>query len=464
VKFDYAIVSSDDIRKGIHPGEDELKAFYEKNKASYANSIPEKRKLRYALVDLAKVQAGIQVSNDDLKNYYQAHGDSYRVPEQVNVRHILIKAPVPGADGKVDQKALDAARAKADDVLKQIKAGGDFGQLAAKYSEDSGSSNTAGLLGWIQRGRYGSPDVEKVIFSLPKGQTSDVIKSGYGFHIVRVEDKQDAHLKPLDEVKGDIEPILKQQVAQRQAEAQAKTLLEQSRANGMEKAAAGGAVTTDFVGSGDTLPGLGTAPEVTSAFFGAKEKAPAELVHTPQGYAVYEVLAIQPPSTPTYEQIRSKLEEQFKNERANELLSKKTQELGDRAKASHDLKKAAKELGLTVKTSDFVLPTAQVPDIGSMGNEQIAGVFTGKEGDIVGPAQVGQSGAVLQLESKEEPSAADLAAKKDEIRESLLQSKRDEMFGMYVGNLRQQMEKSGKIVVNQNEMKALTGGRGPAGF
>jgi len=466
VKFDYAIVSADDIRKSIHPGEEELKAYYEKNKATYVNSIPEKRKLRYALVDLTKVQAAVQVSNEELRNYYQAHGDQFRVPEQVNVRHILIKAPVPDADGKVDQKALDAARAKADDVLKQIKAGGDFGQLAAKYSEDSGSSNTAGMLGWIQRGRYGSPEVEKVIFSMPKGQTSDVLKSSYGFHIVRVEDKQDAHLKPLDEVKGDIEPILKQQAAQRQAEAQANTLLAQSRANGIEKAATavGGAVTTDFVSSTDTLPGLGAAPEVTSVLFGAKEKAPPELARTPQGYVVYEVLAVQPPSTPSYDEIRSKLEEQFKNERANELLSKKTQELGDRAKASHDLKKAAKDLGLTVKTSDPVLPTAQVPDIGSMGNEQIAALFTGKEGDIVGPAQAGQNGAVLQLVSKEEPSAADLAAKKDEIRESLLQNKRDEMFGMYVANLRQQMEKSGKIVVNPSELKALTGGRGPAGL
>ena len=113
---------------------------------------------------------------------------------------------------------------------------------------------------------------------------------------------------------------------------------------------------------------------------------------------------------------------------------------------------------------DFVLPTAQVPDIGSMGNEQIAGLFTGKEGDIVGPAQVGKNGAVLQVVGKEEASKEDFAAKRDEIREGLLQNKRDEMFGMYVANLRQQMEKSGKIVVNPSELKALTGGRGPQGL
>ncbi len=466
VKFDYAVLDAADIKKGIHPGTEELKAFYERNKAGFANSIPEKRKLRYALVDVAKVESQVVVSNDDVRSYYQQNGNQYRVPEQVNVRHILIKAPLPGADGKVDPKALDAARAKADDVLKQLKAGGDFAKLAQKYSEDPGSNNTAGLLGWIQRGRYGSPDVERVIFSLPKGQTSDVIKSSYGFHIVRVEDKQEVHLKPLEEVKGDIEPLLKQRIAQRQAEAQANTLLTQSRTNGIEKAAAahGGAVTTDFLSTGDALPGIGVAPELMSAVFGAKEKAPPELLHTPQGYAVYEVLAVRPPATPTFEEIQSKVEEEFKNERGNELLAKKTQELADRAKALHDLKKAAKELGASVKSSEPVLPTGQVPDIGSMSAEGVAGVFSAKVGDVVGPAQVGQNGAVLQVVSREEPTAAEIAQKKDEIREGLLQNKREEMFGMYMSNLRQQMEKSGKIVINENERKALTAGRGPAGL
>ncbi len=281
---------------------------------------------------------------------------------------------------------------------------------------------------------------------------------------MRLEDKQDPHLKPLDEVKGDIEPLLKQQVAQRQAEAQASTLLTQAKANGIENAAHGSAVTTDLISSRDALPGIGVAPEVMAAVFAAKGKAPPEIVHTPQGYAVYEVLAIQPPATPSFEQIKAKVEEQFKNEQSGALLSKKAQELGDRAKASHDLKKGAKELGLTVKASEPVLATGQVPDIGSMGNEGVAGVFAGKPGDIVGPVQVGQNGAVLQIVSREEPSAAEMEQKKDEVRESLLQQKRQQMFGLYVTNLRQQMEKSGKIVINQAERKQLTGGLGPAGL
>jgi len=257
---------------------------------------------------------------------------------------------------------------------------------------------------------------------------------------------------------------LKQQVAQALAEAQAKALLTHAQANGIEAAAHGSAVTTDFVSSKDALPGIGVAADFMTAAFAAKEKAPPEIIHTPQGYAVYEVLAVQAPRTPSFEEIKSKLEEQFKNEQSGALLSKKAQELGDRAKASHDLKKAAKELGLTVKTSEPVLATGQVPDIGSMANEGVAGVFAGKPGDIVGPAQAGQNGAVLQIVTREEPTAVEMEQKKDEVHESLLQQKRQEIFGLYVTNLRQQMEKSGKIVINQAERKQLTGGLGPAGL
>ena len=464
VKFDYAVVDLAEVKKGIHPGDAELKAFYEQNKANYANSIPEKRKLVYAVVDTTKVQSQVSVSNDQLKTYYQQHANQYQVPEQVLLRHILIKLPLPGTDGKTDQKALDAAQSKANDVLKQLKAGGDFGKLAKQYSEDPGSNNTDGLVGWIQRGHYGTADLEKSVFALAKGQTSDVLKSGYAFHIVRMEDKQDAHLKPLEEVKNDIEPILKAEAAQRQAAAQANTLLQDAKAKGIEGAARGTAVSTDFVSISDSLPGIGSAQELMAAAFAAKEKAAPTIARTPQGYAVFVVLAIQPPATPTFEQIRGKVEEQFKNERSGVLMGKKSQELFDRAKTSHDLKKAAKELGLTVKTSEPVLATGQVPDIGSMGNEGLATVFSGKPGDVVGPVQVGQNGAVVQVVSHEEPSAEEMAKAKDQVRDFLLQSKRQEMFGLYVTNLRQQMEKSGKIVINEAEKKQITAGFGAPGL
>jgi peptidyl-prolyl cis-trans isomerase D len=457
VKFDYAVLRKDDVLKGLHPTDPELKAFYDRNKATYNNSIPEKRKIKYVLIDSAKLQSAAQISAPELQAYYDLHRDEYRVPEQVNVRQILIKTPLPGADGKVDQKGVDEARKKADDVLKQLKAGAKFEDLAKKYSEDP-SSKDGGSVGWIKRGGFPVPEVDKAAFSLAKGGTSDVINAGYAFVILRIDDKQDAHLKTLAEVKDQIEPILKQQKAQQAADAAASALLSQARAGGLDKAAAAKGmpiVATDFISQTDTLPGIGAAPQFTEAVFSAAEKSPPDQVQVAQGFAIFELEAIKPAATPTFEEIRSRVETEFKNERAGTLLTQKTQELSDRAKADHDLKKAAKELGATMKTSDLVLPDGQVPDIGSMSGAA-AVAFTLKPGDISGPIDSGNTGVVLAILEKQAPTDADFAAKKDQIRDTLVQGKQSELFGLFMANLRDQMEKSGKIKINEQEMKSLT--------
>jgi peptidyl-prolyl cis-trans isomerase D len=457
VKFDYAVLKKDDILKGLHPADSELKAYYDRNKATYNNSIPEKRKIKYVLVETAKLQGEMQVSQPELQAYYSQHQDEYREPEQVNVRQILIKTPLPDKDGKVDPKGVEAARAKAEDALKQLKAGAKFEDLAKKYSEDPSSKN-GGSIGWIKQGGFPVPAVDLAAFSLAKGGTSDVINAGYAFVILHIDDKQDAHVKSLSEVKGQIEPVLKQQKAAQAADATAAALLAQAKSGGVEKAAATkglSIVTTDFIAHDSTLPGIGNAPEFMESVFNAAEKSPPEQVQTPQGFAIYELVAIKPPATPSFEEIRSRVETEFKNERAGTLLTQKTQELADHAKASHDLKKAAKELGATMKTSDFVLPDGQVPDVGSMaGAASVA--FTLKPGEISGPVDNGNTGVVLSVLQKQAPTDQDFATKKDEIRESLVQSKESEAFGLFMSNLRQQMEKSGKIKVNDQEMKALT--------
>ena len=457
VKFDYAVLKQDDIKKGLHPADDELKAYYEAHKASYANSIPEKRKVKYAVIDTAKVEESVQVSRDDLRDYYEQHRAQYSVPEQVKVSHILIKTPLPGPDGKVDEKGVAEAQHRAEDLLKQLKAGAKLEDLAKKYSEDPGSAKQGGSLGWIGKGQT-VPEFEKAAFSLPKGQTSDLVRSSYGFHIIRVDDKQDAHTKTLDEVKDDIVPILKRQKAQQVAQKKADDLLKAARANGLDAAAAEQGVpviTSDFVGRRDMLPGLGPAPQFMDALFMAQDKSQPDEASASMGIVVFQLLGIKPASTPSFEEIRSKVEDQFKSERSGVLLQQKAQELSDRAKAEHDLKRAAKELGATMKTSDLVLPDGQVPDIGSMSG-QAAVVFSMKPGEISGPIASGSDAAVLQLVENQPPSEADYAAKRDQIRDALVQSKQQERFGLFVSNLIDEMTKSGKIKRNDEELKALT--------
>jgi peptidyl-prolyl cis-trans isomerase D len=455
VKFEYAVVTQADILKGLHPTDEELKAFYERNKATYANSIPEKRQIKYVVVDSAKMAAATTVSDRDLQTYYDQHRDEYRVAEQVKASHILIKTPLPEPGAKEDEKAVADARAKAEGVLKEVKAGGDFAKLAEKYSEDT-TAKSGGDLGWIGRGRT-VPEFEKVAFSLNKGQTSDLVKSSYGFHIIRVEDKQVAHLKALAEVKGEIEEKVKQQKTTAATETAANALLSQARTDGLDKAAAAkgqAAVTTQFFGRTDILPGLGANPQFMEAVFNESDKAPPDVVQVPQGYVVFQLLAIKPPATPTFEEIRPRVESEFKNERAGFLLQQKTQEISDRAKAIHDLKKTAKDLGATMKTSDLVAPDGQVPDIGSMASA--GAIFSLKPGDISGPITAGSNGVVAQLLEKQAPTDQEFTVKKDEIRQSLLEAKQNDLFGLFMTNLRKDMEKSNRLKVNQEEMKNLT--------
>jgi peptidyl-prolyl cis-trans isomerase D len=457
VKFDYAVLRKDDLLKQIQTNDAELKAFYERNKASYNNSVPEKRKVRYVVLDMARVQSGTSVSSQELESYYDQHKDEYRIPEQVSVSHILIKTPLPGPDGKVDPRGVEEARKKAEDILKQVKSGGNFADLAKKYSEDPGSGKNGGSLGFIGRGRT-VPEFEKAAFSLDKGATSDLVQSSYGFHIIRVDDKQAAHVKTLVEVKDQIEESIKQQKAAQAVTNQVNALLNQARSEGIEKAAAAKGlqiVSPDFVSKTDALPGIGNSPQFMNAVFGQAEKSPPDQVQLPQGYAVFEVQAIKAAATPTFDEIRSRVETEFKNERVATLLSQKTQELADRAKAEHDLQKAAKEAGAVIKTSELVQPDGQVPDIGSLsGGAAVA--FTMKPREISGPITNGNTGVVLSIVDRQEPPQQDFEAKKDQIRDSLLLNKQQEIFGLFITNLRTQLEKSGKIKINQDELKNLT--------
>jgi peptidyl-prolyl cis-trans isomerase D len=456
VKFDYAILTLDDVKKQVNPTDAELKAFYDGNKQEYVNSIPEKRKARYVVIDRSKLADGIQITQADLMQYYNQHQDEFRIPETVTVRHILIRTPLPGSDGKVDQKGVDAAKAKAEDVEKQLKSGADFAELAKKYSEDPGSAQNGGLLPAITRGRT-VPEFEQAAFTTPVGQTTGIIRTSYGFHIIRVEGKQNARVKPVDEVKPQIEATLKQQKAAAAAQKLADTVQSLARTNGLDKAAAdkGLSVTsTDMISNTEPLPGVGTAQDLMTELFSVKKMDPPSTASIPQGYVVFQVVDIQLPQTPAFEQVKTKVEDEFKTQRAQQMLAQKTQELSDRAHSEHDLKKAAKELGATVKSSDLVGPTGQVPDIGSL-TGQAAQIFNLKPGDISGPIGLQSGGVVVAIVDKQQPTGDELKKSWDTAKETLLQQKRQELEGLYVQNLRDRLEKQGKIKINKKEMDRL---------
>lgn len=462
VKFQYAILKLDDILKTIKPTDTELKAFYDANQARYTNSIPEKRQIKYFVVSEKAIADKVTVDPAEIQRAYSANQESYRVPARVKVRHILIESPKPGPDGKVDQKAVDEARAKAMDVLKQAKATSDWTELAKKYSADPGSKDKGGELGWLGKGQTVA-EFDKVAFAQNKGQISDPVQTSFGFHIIQTEDKEDAHLKPLAEVRPALEEALKQdkiktEMAKASADAEAI-----AQKQGLEKAAAKygtQVVESNLVGRADALPGIGAQPPLMDAVFAATDKSGPQATQTPQSTVVFEVTKIVPPRTPSFEEIKDRVTSEFKNQRAAAILSTKTREMGDRAHAEHDLGKAAKEAGATFKTSELVSRTQPVPDIGSMsGPANVA--FTLKQGEISGPLNLGASQAVLQIVERQEPntSGPEYDKQRDQLRERLSMQRRQQMINQFVADLGTRLEKEGKVKINKTEMDNLSKSR-----
>jgi peptidyl-prolyl cis-trans isomerase D len=462
VKFQYAVLKMEDVSKTIKPTDTELKAYYDVNKPRYANSIPEKRQIKYFVLSDKNFADKVTIDPAEIQRAYSANQNAYRIPERVKVRHILIETPKPGPDGKVDQKGIDDARAKAQDVLKQIKATGDWTGLAKKYSGDPGSKDKGGELDWLSKGQTVA-EFEKVAFAQNKGQISDPVQSSFGFHIIQTEDKEDAHLKPLAEVKPAIEEAINQEKIKgqlSQASTDAETLAQKQ---GLDKAAAkygAQVISSNPITRNDALPGIGPQPQLMDAIFSANDKAGPQATQTAQGTVVFEVTKIDPPRTPPFEEIKDKVTTEFKNQRAADILRSKTADMANRAHAEHDLAKAAKEAGATVKTSDLVARTAQVPDIGSMSGPAAA-AFTMKQGEISGPLNLGASQAVLQVVERQEPSASDpeFAKQRDQLRERLASQKRQEVLGLFVSDLNTRLEKEGKVKINKTEMDNLAKSR-----
>jgi peptidyl-prolyl cis-trans isomerase D len=475
VKVDYAVVTANDLKSKINPTDAELKAYYDQSKARYQNSIPEKRKAKYVLLDTSRIadQLKAALKPDQIKQYYDQHQQEFATPQEVKASHILIRTAANPATGKADQKAVDEARKKAEGILAKLRAGADFAETAKKESQDPGSAAKGGDLGWFRPGSM-VPEFDKAAFSQTVGKIGDLVQTQFGFHIIKVEDKHAASVKPLADVKDQIANTIVQQEAANQAQTQADKLLEDAKKDGVDKAAAedhAQLFTSDWFTRSDSLPGLGSSPDfITAVFSAAKTNDTPTLVKVASAagaagamprYAVVQVTDIKPPSTPTFDEIKAKVTDDFKTFRAQQMLTQKTQELADRAHAEHDLKKAAAEVGATFKSSpDFVAMSGQIPDLGAMsGAASVA--FDLKQGEISGPLSLGAGGAVLQVLDKQEPSDADYVKGKDQIRDVLLRQKSQERMQLFVVGLRERMEKDGKLKINKDEWSRVVGGNVP---
>ena len=444
IKFDYAVISADDLRKTINPSDSDLEAFFRKNGPRYAASVPEERKITYFAFTPGELPGGVpQPSQQEIQQYYSAHQSEYAVPEQAKSRHILIKVDA-GADAKADA----AAKAKAEGILKQIQGGANFAELAKKYSDDPGSKETGGELGFSQRGRM-VPEFDTAIFTQKIGDTK-IVKSQFGYHIVQVEERQTAHAESINEVLPTIQATLIREKAAQAEENYAHALTSEAIKNGLEKTAAAHHLqlaTTPLVSRSGMIAALTDGSQVLAKSFASKQSDPPQFAQTGEGYAIFQVTGIAPAHAPVFADWKSHILDDYRDELLPGLLSQKTKDLADKAKAMNDLAKAAKAVGATVKTSDLVGPSGQVPDLGQVA--QVAPqLFEMTPGSISGPINAQRTGVVAKLLDKQEPSADEIAKNFDQTRDQILEERRSDAFSIFMSGIMDDYKKHNRIRLN----------------
>jgi peptidyl-prolyl cis-trans isomerase D len=446
VKFDYAVISADDVAKNINPDDLTLQQFFNQNARRYSTAVPETRKIEFFSFDNSQIPGGKpQVSDSDIEAYYNAHLKDYSTPEQVKTRHILITVPA-GADAKTDA----AAKAKAADVLKQLNAGGNFADLAKKYSDDPGSKEQGGELPMIPTAGL-DPTYAQAAMALNPGQTSGLVRSQFGYHIIQTEAKDAKGTKPLSDVKAGIVAQLQNQKAAASAQSYATSLAAEAAKSGMQKTADAHGLhlqTTDYLGMNGTVGTLPDSAELLKGAFSTTKGAAPGIASTGEGYAVFQVADVKAAHAPDFASFKPQILNDYRQQQAPELLNQQLIKLSDRAKALGDLKKAAAEMKIDVKTSDLVGRDAQIPDIGSLTGAASV-VFTMPKGGVSGPIDEGPNGSVLQLVDKQEPSADDIAKNLASSRDKLLNEQRQEVFGVFAGELMQRYQKAGAIILNK---------------
>ncbi|HVH60352.1 MAG TPA: peptidyl-prolyl cis-trans isomerase [Candidatus Sulfotelmatobacter sp.] len=450
IKLDYVLIKPEDLEAKVTPTDAEIKAEYEKNRSRY--QVPERRSVRYALLDTNQLRQTIQIPEDVLKKQYQDNIQQYQVPNQVHVQHILFKTV-----GQTDAEVAETKK-KAEDVLKQARKGAKFDELAKKYSEDPGSKDKGGDLGWIRQGQT-VPEFEKEAFSLAPGQISDLVRTQYGFHIIKILEKQTAHTKPFDEVKDS----LRTQALLNQAEKQATDIVDQlSRAirqsskiplDDLAKQYHLTLGETRPVSASDPLLELANSQDVKDEIFRLR---PGELslpIRTDRGYVVLALKDSLPAHPGTLEEVRDRVTSDLKKEQSVAQAKSKADELARRVKAGEKFDAAAKALGLEAKTSDSISRDGSIS--GAASGKQLSAAFSLKQGDVGAPLSLGQNWFVYRLAEKVEADPANFEAQKKQLSAELLQSKREMAFEAFRSALSDRLVKEGKLKLMPDKLKTF---------
>ncbi|HEV2499967.1 MAG TPA: peptidylprolyl isomerase [Terriglobia bacterium] len=450
-RINYVVLEPTQFFSSVQVTPQALNTYFLANRAKY--KLSEQRQVKYILIPPDAVKSAVQISDAQLQNYYSQHLTDYQVPDEVKVSHILLKTT--GESSQQEQQTLQLAQK----VLAQVKAGGNFADLAKKYSQDPGSAQNGGELGWIKRGQTVKA-FEDAAFSMKPGEISNLVKTEYGYHIIKLEDKQTAHLQPFSEVKATIEATLQKQALQQAQNDLAAKIENEVKANPLDFDAV---AKQNGLQSGETplfaydqpVPDLGNNEAFENLSFQLEPNSPGQPIQVPKGIAVIMVTKIVPEHLPVLSEVEQKVEQDYRAEQAQIMTAEKAKQFAAQA-SSGNFAKLAQTAGYKVQQSKDFIQQDQVQD--GIPASSLASAFTLKPGQTSSAVSIGSTYVVFEVVAHTPANEADFASQKATLTDQLLQQKRDLAFEIYQNNLKQQMVRSGKLKYNPSAMKAFISG------
>jgi len=425
---------------------DEIQKYYQNNQAKYAHG--EQRNVRYLLGDYAKLRSQINPSEADLRKRYEEMKDQYRTPESAHVLHILIKVE-PNAPAATDA----AARAKAESLVAQLRAGADFGALAQANSQDPSSAGAGGDMNWVERGQTVEP-FDRAIFSVPLNTISDPIRSTeYGYHIVKVVERRPAGIRSFEEVRGELAAKTVSSLAQEQATNEINRITTIINSNKPKNTTEFAAYANDkatsnvsgWIQKTDPIPGIGAHQPFQEWIFTAKKGDISPSIGTPRGPVVAYLEDIRPSGVTSLDEARPKVEEDVRQSKA-----------GDAARATL----AQMMIGATAV--DQIAQKAGLPAQEASANRQgtIAGItgditplveaaIAATPGQLKGPVSVKEGAVAFQVLEQKKVTPEELA----QNRAAFLNQMRQQQANSLRTSLIKRLKLSSKIEVNEQLLK-----------
>jgi peptidyl-prolyl cis-trans isomerase D len=439
VKLQVVALSADKFRAQVTASDAEISSHFDAHKIDYR--IGEKRKIKFLLLDVEAARAKAAVPPADVDRYYNDNIQQFSTPEQIRASHILLKT-----EGK-DEAAV---RAKAEDVLKQAKSGADFAELAKKYSEDESNSKNGGDLDYFGRGRMVG-EFEQVAFKMEPGQISDLVKTQYGFHIIKLTDKKAASTRKIDEVRAQITDQLSYERAQKQINDMADRIGAGLRnPRDLDRVATENGLTVQesgYFSRDEPIMGLGPSPEVNARAFEMKTGEVSDALRVARGEAFITVTDTQPPRDAKLDEVKDKVREDVIRQKAKDLATQKAATIAAELKTARDFEKAAKDAGFEAKPTDLVAHDAPLPDIGTSAAVD-AQAFALPVGGVSGPITTDNGIAIVKVVERQDVAPTQFANAKDQFRAELLGERRNKFFSAYMVKAKKNM----RISVNRQTL------------